>query len=609
MFENFRYEITGKSGHDRIAKLLPPHWIDITNDIREKNNNVDHCQRGSVADDTEETTLIQWPQLPNFLWENEYDRHSTRHYRNKVRCYSHLPNGSLLDDKWALAKLFSSSSVRKDNNTFLFSDSPVSVLPSYCFQGSKGFYDFALRVGLLPSSEDCHSYSNHPTHEMDLSIADATSNLQQPALLDLLNICNRDRREHLPGTTPVPAQPNNLWVVKDAATNGAGGIWVVSSANASSFYYFLRNHNHKQQKHRYVAQKYAWPLVLYRGRKFHVRVYSAMTADASIYVHRMCFLHVANDPFSLSSDEIEMPATVHITNCCANSDDADKFTGEIVASLFRDETAADKIDEESSEIDLSSFFPSISSSIQKILIDFFPFVKGGSVNGGFEYMGLDFLLSYECSESPETAPPVNNTRNAKNFIPKAYLLEINAPPSQGTATGLPCAEKVHDAVLKDLMNLWVRPCVEGVDPTFGGWKLVGKLNITEESSLFENNTSLTFHEASLINRIRWKLFDFQQKKNEAKMRVTLQNESCRLLSDKGQEKQTEIRSDNFKCASEWHSLSLFVRQQFPYFLGKESKTAPIFLESGGKDLITHCTDRLPALRFTLKKFIADPFSA
>lgn len=582
MVETYRYEITGKSGHDRISKLLPPHWIDITNDINEKNNALDHCPRESVADDTEDIALIESPQFPNFLWENEYDRRCTRHYRNRLRCYNHLPNGSMLDDKWALAKLFSSSSFRKDHKTYLFSDSPVSVLPSYCFQGSRGFYDFALRVGLLPSSEDYQIYSNNPTHTMELSMADDTSNLQQPALVDLVNICKSEQRKHLLGYTPEPPQPNNLWVVKDAATNGAGGIWVVSPANASSFYYSLRNHNHKQQKHRYVAQKYAWPLVLYRGRKFHVRVYCVMTADASIFVHRLCFLHVANDPFSLSSDEIEMPATVHITNCCANSDDADKFTGEIVASLFRGDPASDETFDESSEIDLSPFFPSISSSIQKILVDFFPFVNGGSVNGGFEYMGLDFLLSYECAELPESVTPMSNGRNVTNFIPKAYLLEINAPPSQGTATGLPWAEKVHDTVLKDLMNLWVRPCVEGVDPIFGGWKLMGKLNISRESSLFNNFTSLTFHEASMMNRIRWKLFDFQKKKNEAKMRITLESETCQLLSERllqGKDMQTEPNSHNLKWVSE---LSGFVRQQFPYFLGNVSKNSPIFVESGGK---------------------------
>jgi hypothetical protein len=51
----------------------------------------------------------------------------------------------------------------------------------------------------------------------------------------------------------------------------------------------------------------------------------------------------------------------------------------------------------------------------------------------------------------------------------------------------------------------------------------------------------------------------------------------------GQENQTETSLDNFKWVSEWHSWSRFVRQQFPYFLGKESKNAPIFLESGGKN--------------------------
>ena len=48
------------------------------------------------------------------------------------------------------------------------------------------------------------------------------------------------------------------------------------------------------------------------------------------------------------------------------------------------------------------------------------------MNGGFEYLGMDFILS----EGGKT-----------------YLLEVNAPPSQDTATGLSHAENLHNAVM------------------------------------------------------------------------------------------------------------------------------------------------------------------
>ena len=39
-----------------------------------------------------------------FLWENA-PRAETKGVRDGVACYSHLPNGIVLDDKWALARL------------------------------------------------------------------------------------------------------------------------------------------------------------------------------------------------------------------------------------------------------------------------------------------------------------------------------------------------------------------------------------------------------------------------------------------------------------------------------------------------------------------------
>ena len=54
------------------------------------------------------------------------------------------------------------------------------------------------------------------------------------------------------------------------------------------------------EEHRYVAQRYAWPLVLFRQRKCHVRVYALITSDGRAHVHNSCFLHVANDLFSSS---------------------------------------------------------------------------------------------------------------------------------------------------------------------------------------------------------------------------------------------------------------------------------------------------------------------
>jgi hypothetical protein len=68
------------------------------------------------------------------------------------------------------------------------------------------------------------------------------------------------------------------------------------------------------EEHRYVAQRYAWPPVLFDDRKCHVRVYALMTCDGRAFVHKRAFLHVANEPFSYQPNESECLASKHITN-------------------------------------------------------------------------------------------------------------------------------------------------------------------------------------------------------------------------------------------------------------------------------------------------------
>ncbi len=97
---------------------------------------------------------------------------------------------------------------------------------------------------------------------------------------------------------------------------------------------------------------------------------------------------------------------------------------------------------------LAQFFPSIKACITTLAKRVFPFLQGGQANHGFEYLGTDFMLSYN-----DDGQPV------------AYILEVNAHPSQDTATGLPHAENVHDDVLLDLTTFWVLPHIRRSYPS------------------------------------------------------------------------------------------------------------------------------------------------
>mmetsp|Transcript_9286 Transcript_9286/g.13704 ORF Transcript_9286/g.13704 Transcript_9286/m.13704 type:complete len:887 (+) Transcript_9286:3-2663(+) len=245
-------------------------------------------------------------------------------------------------------------------------------------------------------------------------------------------------------------------------------------------------------------------------------------SDGKAYVHKRAFLHVANEDFYYSEESKEHPTeeegeevesvmfdpSVHISNCCANSHDVSKFAGEICADF---ELSCPKTTIQTSTndtvpvISLSEFFPSIQASVSKLAQTSFPFLRGGEANNGFEYMGLDFMLSYKY------IPKLNEESGSTTFekIPVAYMLEVNAPPSQDTATGLSHAEDLHDEVLSDLMKLWVIPHVMSSGTTeaddIGGWRCVYDENSNKHECGNGNGTSslIVPSKAAILNKVRW----------------------------------------------------------------------------------------------------------
>ena len=479
------FRVTGSAAHGRFQPLVPSDWIDTSP------YNTASTKAGTADDDAKnEDVPAGTSAVPDFLWENA-PRHETKAYRDVVRCYSHLPNGTdILDSKWVLARLLGGGGRRRPEQQEQQHHEPSSgdstttnpslaTLEAHCFRGRQGFQQFAQQMELLePYSADTAKESFLAANAADL-----------PDLGDP----NRHSKSY---TYSAPAAPN-WWVVKDASSNGAGGIWVLGPSNAATM--TDPSLSPLLPDHRYVAQRYAWPTVLYQGRKTHIRVYGCMTSDGRAWIHRKCFLHVANDPFyqqqQQSGDDGDFCDSVHITNCCANSDNPAKFAGEICATLFN-ESGESSDDEKSTPssannsnvvIDLAEFFPSIEASMAALADRTFYFLQGGNANNGLEYLGLDFILSYNSQGQP-----------------LAYLLEVNAPPSQDTATGLPHAENLHNAVLRDLMTLWVIPKVTGSRSKPGGWRCVYQ---HDDYPLGDDTGKTIPSKAATLNRMRWALFE------------------------------------------------------------------------------------------------------
>jgi selenocysteine lyase/cysteine desulfurase len=502
-----RYELTGRVAHSRIAPLLPAEWIDAssnstTTESNCENNNTDSPQ----------------PAV-DVLWENA-PRHATKSYRDNVKVYSHLPNGGdILDSKWVLGRLFSQTIGDEE-------DPQLAGLETHCFRGIDGFQNFCGSVGMEETPKQQCEQDEIPVQQFP----------------DILH----DNISYAP--SKFPKAPSNLWVVKDATSNGAGAIWVVGPENFER--YASPDSTPLYEGHRYVAQRYVWPPVLYGGRKCHVRVYGLLTSDGRAMVHKRAFLHVANDGFGYLQEGGRFQDSVHITNCCANSHDDDKFSGEILADFEQEEFGELQGQQ---VVPLAKFFPSIRACVASMARRFLPFLQGGAANNGFEYLGMDFILSYStCGEQN----------------PVAYLLEINAPPSQDTATGLAHAEDLHNTVFRDLMSLWVLPKVTGVPEIPGGWRCV----FQDPSYKVQpgDHDLIVPSKASILNKIRWTLF-------ERKM-MRLQSTSAETAAAAGEKESVK----EIKGTVGPMLISNFARTQFPYFSAAiHHPLQQVFFENAG----------------------------
>ncbi|KAL3906426.1 MAG: hypothetical protein SGILL_009276, partial [Bacillariaceae sp.] len=402
------YEATGVVANARLGPLLPPDWVDLTKGKEKKAIRRSNAAKGNAnkcdGDEEDDNDDVHMPtnNVPDFLWENA-PRQDTKAYRDDVKVYSHLPNGSaILDSKWVLGRLLTGRDEQQSNNPLL------AVCETHCFIGVDGFQKFAERMGLLQKDGNGDHVTGDP--------------------VEFCDILKRPDDDHTDGGNTswlkpqqsIPPRPN-LWVVKDAAANGAGGVWGVGQPNVDRFLNSKQTKGPLYKDHKYVAQQYVWPPITFDGKKCHVRVYATVTYDGRAFVHQRAFLHVANEKFSVVSGGSDSASsfddTVHITNCCANSHDDDKFAGEILADFT---TTATTTRDGQPVVPLSDFFPSVQTTVAALCNKAFPFTEGGQRNNGFEYCGMDFMLSYN-----------------EEGMPLAYLLEINAPPSQDTATGLP----------------------------------------------------------------------------------------------------------------------------------------------------------------------------
>jgi hypothetical protein len=154
----------------------------------------------------------------------------------------------------------------------------------------------------------CNISNNSNLHDNDNSndsgvknILDNSSNISNN-VIDIKtddNSINTSKSKHHHNT--------DWWVVKSSKGNGGRDIWILNSQNSDLVIADL-------QSEEYVIQRYVLNPTLYKGKKFHFRMYALILGDLSGYVYQKAFILTAGLDYDCDNEDINK----HITNLSVN---------------------------------------------------------------------------------------------------------------------------------------------------------------------------------------------------------------------------------------------------------------------------------------------------
>lgn len=100
---------------------------------------------------------------------------------------------------------------------------------------------------------------------------------------------------------------NNIWLVKPANANQGRGIEIFSDLEELTTFI-----NSRPQFTCCVVQKYIERPLLFKGRKFDIRVWALFTCKNEVFMYKDGYLRTSSDDYNLSNGN----NYVHLTNNC-----------------------------------------------------------------------------------------------------------------------------------------------------------------------------------------------------------------------------------------------------------------------------------------------------
>ncbi|CAM9431262.1 unnamed protein product [Pylaiella littoralis] len=369
----------------------------------------------------------------DFVWETTVSKLRHKQHRN-ARVLNRLGGAQVLEDK--------------ANLVLLQRLMTAPTLESYAVSGRKAVTQWAQLRFQQQHQTPGHSSPPPPPP-------------QQPAPEGVLLHKERGRRREqtptqdstavaaVPGTAAAAAAINDggaggedWWCVKAAGGNGGLDIWVLHEGNWKSVTEALSDHES------YVIQRYVARPMLWRGRKFHFRVYALLRADMSAWLYRTAYILSASRPYSLGKEKDDGRAgavaegdgvqregfadeLVHISNLAVNKH-TEGHPGQVPCDLPSDYPA---------------LWPGFLENLRSLAEAATPFMEHQADPNHFEFLGLDIIADREGG---------------------VWLMEANRLPGlQSSKQNLEQENEVYDGMMLDVIRLLVLPPLTGCSPEPG----------------------------------------------------------------------------------------------------------------------------------------------
>lgn len=178
---------------------------------------------------------------------------------------------------------------------------------------------------------------------------------------------------------------NGTWLVKPSCMNRGKGIEIFH--NKEDIIKFISS---KPLFSKWVVQKYIERPLLYKGRKFDLRVWACVNQSNEVFFYKKGYVRLSSETYDLDNQN----NYVHLTNNCLQQH-GEKYGEHEEGNTIGYETLQEFLDETYPDLGVDvykHFIPRIKDIILDTIFSIQADLKACKRKNSFEFFGYDFLI-------------------------------------------------------------------------------------------------------------------------------------------------------------------------------------------------------------------------